>query len=54
MSNAAANRFVAIVLLGIAILSAVALKVSLSTFSAEPETHVPADHRVVHQIGELL
>jgi general stress protein CsbA len=47
MSRAAVNRYAAIVLLSIAILSAIALKLSLSSFVAEPDVITPTGHRVV-------
>ena len=44
------NRYAAIVLLGIAILSAVALKLSLNTMLADAELDSQDGHRVVYLI----
>ena len=46
MSKAAVNRYAAIALLAIAILSAIVLKLSLDSFVAEADTHLPGEHRV--------
>lgn len=48
MSRAAVNRYAAIVLLGIAILSAVALKLTLNSRLADAEIDSQVEHPVVY------
>jgi hypothetical protein len=52
MSRAATNRYAAIVLLGIAIISAVALKLSLNSRRSDAEIDTQDRHRIVYVVSE--
>ena len=54
MNRAAVNRYAAIVLLMIAILSAIALKMSLNGQVPEPATQVTNGHHAVRDVTDWV